>query len=159
MLTKKTPGSADWTDPDDAPPLTRAMREQAEVFDGDRFVQRGRGRPKSLAPKEQVNIRLDAAVLGRLRRSGPGWQSRVAAIIGEALEETTLPHFDFPVEVAVTLPSGEIAQGTGVVTVRAPDADSAVTALAAGANPMVKLSVDMPWSDKSLGKTSPKPQR
>jgi hypothetical protein len=135
------------------------MREQAEVFDGDRFIQRGRGRPKSLAPKEQVNIRLDAAVLGRLRGSGPGWQSRAAAIIGESLAETTLQHFDFPVDVAVTLPSGKIARGTGVITVRAPDPDSAVKAFAAGADPGPKPALTVQWREEALTKTSAKPQR
>ncbi len=85
MLTKKKPGLADRTDPDDAPPLTRALREQAEIFEGDRFIPRGRGRPKSPAPKEQINLRLDARIVAYLRRFGPGWQSRAAALMTEAV--------------------------------------------------------------------------
>jgi len=85
MLTKKKPGLADWTDSDDAPPLTRALREQAEIFEGDHFIPRRRGRPKSPAPKEQINLRLDAEIVAYLRRFGPGWQSRAAAMMTEAV--------------------------------------------------------------------------
>ena len=77
MLAKKPLGSPDTVDPDDAPELTPGMLDQAEVFEGDRFIRRGRGRPKSDAPKETIAIRLDQDVLARLRASGPGWQSRI----------------------------------------------------------------------------------
>jgi uncharacterized protein (DUF4415 family) len=160
MLTKKKPGSADWTDPDDAPPLTREMRERAEVFDGDRFVQRGRGRPKSLAPKEQVNIRLDAAVLGRLRRSGPGWQSRAAAIVAEKVDEATMKVFDFPVEFAVTLPSGEVARRTGIVSVRASDHAAAAAAFDTHADARaVQPLLHVRLKGGAPKNTSAKPQR
>jgi uncharacterized protein (DUF4415 family) len=42
--------------------------------------KRERGRPKgSVQPetKERVTIRLDRELIGRLRQSGPGWQTRV----------------------------------------------------------------------------------
>ena len=41
-----------------------------------------RGRPKSEAPKVEVKIRLDAATVKHLRDSGPGWQTRVNALLG-----------------------------------------------------------------------------
>ena len=41
-----------------------------------------RGRPKSAAPKVEVKIRLDAATVEHLRGSGPGWQTRVNALLG-----------------------------------------------------------------------------
>lgn len=85
MLAKKQPGSAEWTDPDDAPELTPDMLENAEMFEGDRFIRRGRGRPRSEAPKERINIRLDPDVLERLRASGPGWQTRVNTMLRTAL--------------------------------------------------------------------------
>lgn len=40
-----------------------------------------RGRPKSEAPKVEVKIRLDAATVEHLRHSGPGWQTRVNALL------------------------------------------------------------------------------
>lgn len=76
MQTKKKIGSG-MVDPDDAPDLTKEMLDLAEVFDGDTFVRRGRGRPKVATPKEPVNLRLDHDVTKRLRANGPGWQTRV----------------------------------------------------------------------------------
>jgi uncharacterized protein (DUF4415 family) len=85
MRAKKTAGSTEWIDPDDAPELTDAMMAEAEVFQGDRFVRRGPGRPKAAVTKEQINVRLDPDVLARLREGGPGWQSRINAILRGAL--------------------------------------------------------------------------
>ncbi len=42
-----------------------------------------RGRPKSAAPKVEVKIRLDAKTVEYLRDSGPGWQTRVNALLGK----------------------------------------------------------------------------
>lgn len=77
MHVKKLPGSPESNLPDDAPALTAAMLDDAEVFDGDKFVRRGRGRPPVDSPKEKINARLDQEVLQRLRASGPGWQTRI----------------------------------------------------------------------------------
>jgi uncharacterized protein (DUF4415 family) len=85
MQPKKNDGSVEWTGPDDAPNLTEKMAETAEYFDGDRFIRRGRGRPKLDAPKEQINIRLDADVLARLRQNGPGWQTKINDMLRVAL--------------------------------------------------------------------------
>ncbi|MDF0491404.1 BrnA antitoxin family protein [Sphingomonas sp. H39-1-10] len=45
-----------------------------------------RGRPKSEAPKVEVKIRLDAKTVEHLRGSGPGWQTRVNALLGKLVE-------------------------------------------------------------------------
>jgi uncharacterized protein (DUF4415 family) len=42
-----------------------------------------RGRPKLDAPKVEVKIRLDARTVEHLRESGPGWQTRVNALLGK----------------------------------------------------------------------------
>lgn len=42
-----------------------------------------RGRPKSKTPKVEVKIRLDANTVEHLRGSGPGWQTRVNALLGQ----------------------------------------------------------------------------
>jgi uncharacterized protein (DUF4415 family) len=86
MPTKKPAGSAEWIDPDDAPELTADMLAQAEVFEGDTFIRRGRGRPKSAAAKEQISVRLDADVLAALRAAGPGWQSQINSLLRQALK-------------------------------------------------------------------------
>jgi uncharacterized protein (DUF4415 family) len=85
MPRKNNAGSAVWTDPDDAPELTEDMLDNAEVFVGDRFVRRGRGRPKAEAVKEQISVRLDPDVIAKLRESGPGWQSRLNDLLRGAL--------------------------------------------------------------------------
>lgn len=47
-------------------------------------VRRTRG-PNKRPAKEQVAIRLDQDVVGALRASGPGWQTRVNAVLKEWL--------------------------------------------------------------------------
>lgn len=44
-----------------------------------------RGRPKVDAPKVEVKIRLDADTVAHLRGSGPGWQTRVNALLGQSV--------------------------------------------------------------------------
>jgi uncharacterized protein (DUF4415 family) len=43
-----------------------------------------RGRPKADVTKERLTIRVDPAVLARWRASGPGWQTRAAAVLASA---------------------------------------------------------------------------
>ena len=45
-----------------------------------------RGRPRLETPKVEVKIRLDAATVEYLRGSGPGWQTRVNALLGRLVE-------------------------------------------------------------------------
>jgi uncharacterized protein (DUF4415 family) len=42
-----------------------------------------RGRPKLETPKVEVKIRLDARIVEHLRGSGPGWQTRVNAMLSQ----------------------------------------------------------------------------
>jgi len=85
MPKRKTIGSADWSDPDDAPEPTPELLATAEVFEGDTFVQRGRGRPRSATTKEQISVRLDPDVVAKLREAGPGWQSQINALLRRGL--------------------------------------------------------------------------
>ena len=85
MPTSKPGSSTSWTDPDDAPKLGRAWFDQAELREGDRVLRRAGGRPKLAAPKQAVNLRLDAEVLARFRAGGPGWQSRMNAALRKAV--------------------------------------------------------------------------
>jgi uncharacterized protein (DUF4415 family) len=84
MQVKKKPGS-EWTDPDDAPLLTQEMLAHAEIFEGDKFVKRGPGRPKIANPKEPVQLRLDRDVINALRASGPGWQTKINDLLRRSL--------------------------------------------------------------------------
>ena len=45
-----------------------------------------RGRPPSAAPKEHVNIRLDADIVQSFRRTGDGWQTRLNNALREWLD-------------------------------------------------------------------------
>lgn len=73
-LTRSTPeedaaiAAAIADDPDAAPDLVEA--ERAGLI-------RRIGRPKSAAPKEPINLRLDPDVLSHFKAAGPGWQSRI----------------------------------------------------------------------------------
>ena len=46
-----------------------------------------RGRPKLDSPKVEVKIRLDARTVEHLRGSGPGWQTRVNALLGKLVAD------------------------------------------------------------------------
>jgi uncharacterized protein (DUF4415 family) len=80
-----------WVDPDDAPELTDDFFERAEIGIGDVVIRPAqgtltrRGRPKLEHPKRQITVRLDSDLVERLRETGPGWQSRVNAILRKAV--------------------------------------------------------------------------
>ena len=85
-----------WVDPDDAPELTEADFARGTWSIGDKQVTREQaqveiarrvGRPPAAVVRPSVTMRLDADVLARLRASGKGWQTRVNAILREAVEQ------------------------------------------------------------------------
>lgn len=49
-----------------------------------------RGRPKLDAPKVEVKIRLDAKTVEHLRATGPGWQTRVNAMLARLVADGQL---------------------------------------------------------------------
>jgi uncharacterized protein (DUF4415 family) len=69
-------------DYEEIPELTEEWFQQADVYDGGKLVRRGR--PKSKSPKRPVSLRLDPDVIAHFRRSGPGWQSRINALLRKA---------------------------------------------------------------------------
>ena len=78
MSAKKRPiaaGSEDEEVPDLSTPEWRARFDATPVQ---------RGRPRVPRPKVSTTIRLDAEVLEKFRASGPGWQSRINAILKAA---------------------------------------------------------------------------
>jgi uncharacterized protein (DUF4415 family) len=82
MPRKKTSGGAAWVDRDDAPELTEAFFDRAEIRDGDKVIRRGR--PPLPNPKQAVKLRLDADVLAAYRKTGAGWQTRINADLRKA---------------------------------------------------------------------------
>jgi uncharacterized protein (DUF4415 family) len=82
MQTKKPGIESERVDPDGAPRLTREWFERADPYRGDKMVRQGR--PKSVNPKEAVNLRLDTDVLEYFRNTGPGWQTRINEALRKA---------------------------------------------------------------------------
>lgn len=51
-----------------------------------------RGRPRLAQPKVALTMRVDADVLEALKRSGPGWQTRVNSLLRNALALSAAHH-------------------------------------------------------------------
>ncbi len=45
-----------------------------------------RGRPPVAVPRPTLNMRIDAEVLAAFKATGPGWQTRINAVLREAVE-------------------------------------------------------------------------
>lgn len=83
---------SDWVDPDEAPLLTRAFFDGAEIREGDKIVRPATatmtrmGRPPlGKAAKKQVTLRLDSAVIDAFKAGGAGWQSRINDVLLKAV--------------------------------------------------------------------------
>jgi uncharacterized protein (DUF4415 family) len=91
MPENKGNTESEWVDPGDAPEWTDNQFDRAQFSIGGVVIRPANGtltrpgRPKSEDPKQQVTLRLDRAVLEKLRESGPGWQSRVNDILKKAV--------------------------------------------------------------------------
>ena len=67
-----TPKAGDYTE---LPELTDAMLKRGTV--------KRAGRPVATNPRRQVTIRLPESVLAAWKATGPGWQTRMADLIGK----------------------------------------------------------------------------
>ncbi len=78
---------------DDVPELTAAFFKNAkpmrQMFPelAAYAAKRKRGRPKSAAPKRLQSFKLSQDVIDGIRNSGAGYNSRVDAILREALQD------------------------------------------------------------------------
>jgi len=91
MTEKKRVSGSDWAKVDahviqpheyeELPELTDEWFEQADVYLGGKLVSRGR--PKTGNAKEAISIRLSSEVLAAFREMGPGWQTRIDAVLRE----------------------------------------------------------------------------
>lgn len=72
-------------DPDN-PPLTADQLATLRPVNARTLaiVRKGRGRPLSKAPKAQVTLRLDKEVIDHFKKNGPGWQTRINAVLRSA---------------------------------------------------------------------------
>ena len=78
-MQESATGSDDsWVDPDDAPEWTEAMFARGELRIDGKIIRPANGtltkpgRPPLADPKRQVTLRLDGALVDKLRASGPG---------------------------------------------------------------------------------------
>ena len=69
----------------DLPEWTEKMFAEADLYEGEKLVRRGR--PRSPSPKEAINIRLSADVLEQFRATGQGWQTRMDMALKQWLVE------------------------------------------------------------------------
>lgn len=84
-----------WIDPDDARELDDAFFAKATPYvqgkkaTPEEFTQAlvKRGRPVAEVTKTPVKLRLDPEILQAMRASGRGWQTRVNALLKEAVRQ------------------------------------------------------------------------
>ena len=84
MPRNKGSGKKRWTDPDDAPELTREFFRSGDVYKGEKLLRRGRP-PAGPRSKEAVKLRISPEVLEHYRSGGPGWQTRINATLERAV--------------------------------------------------------------------------
>ena len=65
-------------DPNDAAAVAAYWQEAT--------VKRSRGRPQVLVRRPTLNMRVDAEVLEAFKAIGPGWQTRINALLREAVK-------------------------------------------------------------------------
>ena len=92
MPRKLNPELIDENAPEATDEWFRKARPASEVLPGlfgnsaaQELLKPKRGRPFSLTPKEQVNIRLDPDVLDAFKSTGSGWQTRLNAALRDWL--------------------------------------------------------------------------
>lgn len=49
-------------------------------------IKRGRGRPAVAVKRPTLNMRVDADVLDAFKATGPGWQTRINALLRDAVK-------------------------------------------------------------------------
>jgi uncharacterized protein (DUF4415 family) len=81
-----------WTDPDDAPELGDEFFQQANQYDGERLVKRGR--PAGTGMKSSTTVRFDTDIVEAFRAGGPGWQTRMNQALREWLDSHTVKRPD-----------------------------------------------------------------
>lgn len=69
-------------DAETPPEITDAWISEADLYQGDKLVRRGR--PKLAAPRQLLSLRLPPKVIARWRATGPGWQTRMVEVLEES---------------------------------------------------------------------------
>lgn len=58
----------------------------ASYWDGA-IIRRARGRPAVAVKRPTLNMRVDAEVLEAFKATGPGWQTRINALLRDAVKQ------------------------------------------------------------------------
>jgi uncharacterized protein (DUF4415 family) len=78
-MSVKRKGSGRISTRDEAPEITDAWIEEAELRRGERTVRRGR--PRVANPRRLLSLRLPPEVIESWKATGPGWQTRMADVL------------------------------------------------------------------------------
>jgi uncharacterized protein (DUF4415 family) len=70
--------------PDDGPYDPNDAAAVAAYWAGAN-IKRGRGRPTVATKRPTLNMRVDAEVLEAFKATGPGWQTRINAVLRDAV--------------------------------------------------------------------------
>ena len=88
MTAKKAHTKMVWNDPDDAPELTPELARRGQFAIGGKVIRKATGTltkagrpPVGDEPKQQVTLRLPRDVLRFFKAGGPGWQTRISAVL------------------------------------------------------------------------------
>ena len=89
MSENKQGISSTWVDPDDAPELDDQFFQEADHYQGNALIRRGRGRPKLANRKVLLSVRYSPEVVAYFRQTGEGWQARMDAALREYIQRKT----------------------------------------------------------------------
>lgn len=67
---------------DQAPKITASWIKGADLRHGSKLVRRGR--PSLANPKQLLSLRLPPEVIAGWKATGPGWQNRMAEMLGKS---------------------------------------------------------------------------
>jgi uncharacterized protein (DUF4415 family) len=79
MSAKRKSSGRNLSSRDEPPEITDAWIEEADLYHGKTLVRRGR--PKLENPRQLLSLRLPPKVIASWKASGPGWQTRMAAVL------------------------------------------------------------------------------
>lgn len=103
---KKTESKTDWTrvlaheerdpipfepgdgpyDPND-PQAAQTWLEQAELMRDGKVVRKGKRGPQKAPTKKLISLRLSAEVIAHFKATGPGWQTRIDAVLQASIRK------------------------------------------------------------------------
>jgi len=75
MSAKKPVTPSTLINPDEAPELTDAWFQRADLYEGGKLLRRGR--PKAEVTKTPIKLRIDPDIIEAFKASGRGWQTRM----------------------------------------------------------------------------------